>query len=567
MILSAVSVWKKFDMSTPLNPSEWEEKEDKAAGMRFWNVTYSGRKTDDGGVRIFARFGKPSASGKYPAILLLPDAGKTLDDELLCYFIEKGYAVLMPDYSGKTEVPDEKAPRTIYPPSLSYANFAKAGGYDRVEGSVEETCWFEWIYVALYSVEYLKQREDISEIGVVGIRTGGEIAWKTMLSPDLKCGVPINAAGWRAYRNIDKFAANSEINMSDERHRYIAGIESQSYAPFVKCPVLMLCALRDATFDYDRAYDTYSRIGRADGSAIIYSADSGSCIGPNALKDLDLFLEKHLKGREIYIPKALNITLAVEDGTLRADVEYDEGGILEETGIYYAETGENTRSVFRDWQCVVRTEGKNIKNGKLSCELAHYKGASAAFAYAYAKYINGFRVVSKIASKKFASPDTDAVKSRVIYSGEEVDGFSVANYGDYSVADTFLEREAIPKRIEGYGNIKGVYSVGGIKTYRIGSPRYLPEENAMLEFDVYAYSDIRLKVSVDVLTSENRIERFGCELSVKGGGKWKRVILSAAEFKAETTGVPLGSFSDGRALCFDCEDEDTEYAVTNILWL
>lgn len=436
-----------------------------------------------------------------------------------------------------------------------------------MEGSVEETCWFEWIYVALYSVEYLKQREDVSEIGVVGIRTGGEIAWKAMLSPDLKCGVPINAAGWRAYRNIDKFASNPEINMSDERHRYIAGIESQSYAPFVKCPVLMLCAFRDAAFDYDRAYDTYSRIGCTDGSAIVYSADSGSCIGPNALKDLDLFLEKHLKGREIYIPKALNISLAFEDGTLRADVEYDEGGILEETGIYYAETGENTRSVFREWQCVVRTEGKNIKNGKLSCELSRYRGASAAFVYAYAKYINGFRVVSKIASKKFSSPDSGAVKSRVIYSGEEVDGFSVANYEDYSVADIFLECEAIPKRIEGYGSIKGAYSVGGIETYKISSPRYVPEENAMLEFDVYAYGDIELKASVDILTSENRIERFSCLLPVKGGGKWKRMILSAAEFKAEATGAPLKSFSDGRALCFDCEDEDTEYAITNILWL
>lgn len=45
------------------------------------------------------------------------------------------------------------------------------------------------------------------------------------------------------------------------------------------------------------------------------------------------------------------------------------------------------------------------------------------------------------------------------------------------------------------------------------------------------------------------------------------MILSAAEFKAEATGAPLKSFSDGRALCFDCEDEDTEYAITNILWL
>ena len=52
MILSAVSVWKKFDMSNPLCPSEWGGTEDAAAGMRFWNVTYYGRKANDGSVRV-----------------------------------------------------------------------------------------------------------------------------------------------------------------------------------------------------------------------------------------------------------------------------------------------------------------------------------------------------------------------------------------------------------------------------------------------------------------------------------------------------------------------------------
>ena len=103
MILSAVSVWKKFDMSNPLCPSEWGGTEDAAAGMRFWNVTYYGRKANDGSVRVFARFGKPSAGERFPAVLLLPEAGKPLDDELLYYFIDKGYAVLMPDYSGERE--------------------------------------------------------------------------------------------------------------------------------------------------------------------------------------------------------------------------------------------------------------------------------------------------------------------------------------------------------------------------------------------------------------------------------------------------------------------------------
>ena len=567
MILSAVSVWKKFDVSTPLRPGEYNRTEDRAAGMVFWDVTYSGRATEDGGVRIFAMFGKPSSGGKFPAVLLLPEAGAELDQELLYYFIDKGYAVLMPDYSGVRGGETEETPHTVYPPSLSYANCSESGGLDVLDGDADKTCWFEWVSVALYSIEYLKSREDISGIGVVGIRTGGEVAWKAMLSPDAKCGVAVNAVGWRAYRNIGKFADNAEINMSDERHRYIAGIESQSWAPFVKCPVLMLCALRDETSDYDRAYDTFSRIGQPDGSAITYSADSGSCIGPDALADMDLFLERNLKGREIYIPKPLNISLKSEGGALKAEVEYDEGGILEETNIYYAESGERTKSTFREWQRIFRADGKKKKNGRVTCELHPYGGAAAVFVYATAKYINGFKVASKIASKRPEHPDENAVKSRVIYSGGDVDCFGVAAYEDYSVAGIFLEGEAVPKRVKGYGGIGGAYSVGGIKTYKISSPRYVPDENAILEFDIYARRDAQVKVAVDAVNAENRMERFSAMLSVRGGGKWKRIILQPGELKSESSGVPLGSFAAGQALLFDCEDEENEYAVTNILWL
>ena len=159
------------------------------------------------------------------------------------------------------------------------------------------------------------------------------------------------------------------------------------------------------------------------------------------------------------------------------------------------------------------------------------------------------------------------MKSRVIYSGEDVDCFSVAAYEDYSVAGIFLECDAVPKLVEGYGGIKGAYSVGGIETYKISSPRYVPEENAVLEFDIYARRDAEIKVGIDIADEENRMERFVCMVSVKGGGKWKRMILKANEFKNEAVGAPLKSFSEGQALLFDCEDEENEYAVTNILWL
>ncbi len=566
MILSAVSLWKKFNTNSPLNASEWGET--KRGNFSLAHVTFSGHTALDGSVRIYAEFAKPLASGKHPAVLLLNDAGKAPDEELLGYFAEKGYAVLMPDYTGKSVKDRENTPRTIYPPSLSYANYDMARGLDELgELSPEETCWFEWTYVALYAVEYLKSREDISSIGVVGIRTGGEIAWKAMLSPDIKCGVPINAAGWRSSRNSAKFGDNAEINLSDDRHRYIAGIESQSYATFVKCPVLMLCALRDPSFDCDRAYDTFARIGNKDGNAIVYSPASGSCIGPDGLTDMELFLEKHLKGREIYLPDALGVSLKDTENGLLVEVEGDEEGLLDEIGVYYAEADVKTKSTHREWRKVYKASGKTVKNGKTSCELTPYAGASAVFVYAYAKYLNGFKITSKITTRKYPAPALSAVKNRMLFAGDRIEAFGVADYEEYSIGGVFLEKEAVPKLVKGYGNIKGAYSVGGIKTYTISSPQYIPDENALLEFDAYLKEDGELRVSVDTADVDAGEQRYSCIVPVKGGGKWKRVILKAADFKNEELNTPLSGFAKGKALLFDGETEQTEYAVTNILWL
>ena len=566
MIVSAISLRKKFNTQTPLGASEWgiEEKN----GARISHVSYSGHVAEDGSVRIYGWFGRPIGAGKKPAVLLLPDAGKSTDEELARYFLDKGYAVLVPDYSGKVDGDKDGVFRTVYPPSLSHGNLSMAKGLSDMENlSAEETTWFEWVYVALFSIEYLKSREDIGNIGVVGIRTGGDIAWQTLLSPDVKCGVPINSVGWKSFSSLAKFGDNVAHNLSDDQHRYIAAVEAQSYAPYIKCPVLVLCAMHDDCFDCDRAYDTYSRLGSEEGSALVYSASSGSCIGPHALTDMDLFLEKTLKGREIYIPDTLNVSLKETEAGLETFVECDREGILEEAGIFYAESDVNTKCAYRDWHRVFTVDGKMVKDGKFSYTIKPFAGASAAFVYAYAKYINGFRVMSKITAKRLSNPNPNAVKSRMLFSGVEKDTFGVAQYNDYSIADIFLEREAAVKAVEGYGGVKGAYSVGGIKTYKISSPEYIPDESAFLKFDVYMPQTQELIVSVDVGDVEKEFERYTYVAEVHGGGKWKRIVLKASDFKGEKSNMPLKSFAEGRALVFDCEKEELSFAVTNILWL
>jgi hypothetical protein len=388
-----------------------------------------------------------------------------------------------------------------------------------------------------------------------------------MLSPSIKCGVPINAVGWTSFSGVAKFGDAVASHLSDRQHGYIAAVEAQSYAPYVKCPVLMLCALRDQSFDCDRAYDTFSRIGTEYGNALNYSENSGACIGPNGLINMDLFLAKHLKGREIYVPDTLDITLKETDEGLSVEIESDKEGILQEISVFYAESDVRTKCAYRDWQCIYHVDGKSVTGNKVKFIKKPFAGATAVFAYASAKFINGFSVVSKITAKRLSNPDIHAVKGRMLFSGKEMDAFGVALYDEYSVGDIFLERNAVPKTVEGYGGVTGAFSVGGITTYKISSPTYVPEENAFLEFDAYCREDFVLKVTVDTGDMEQVHERFVVEQTVKGGGKWKRIILKAGDFKSEISGMPLRTFRDGKALTFDCDDERIEYAITNILWL
>ena len=568
MIVSAVSLWKHYNLKSALRESAWGDEIKE--GRAYAHVSYYGHEAKDGTVRVYARFGKPEGEGVYPAILLLPDAGETYDEELMDYFIDKGYAVLMPDYSGKMSTDEEGVMRTIYPASLAYGNYEQAQGlYDFTGIEADKTTWFEWTHVALTSVKYLKNRSDIGAIGVVGVKKGGDIAWQTMLSPDVACGVPINAAGWYSFLNISKFGSQTKgaYNMSNDQHRYIAAVEAQSYAPYVKCPVLMLCALRDGGFDCDRAYDTYLRIGNKDGNALVYSPDSGACIGPNALLDMDLFLEKNLKGRQIYLPEGLNVTLQEDGEELEILVEGDEEGLLEEAGIFYAEADVKTRSTYREWRCIHKVAGRTVKNGRFSYRVKPFGGATAVFVYAYAKYINGFRVMSRIASKKREHIDPTAIKGRKLFSGKEMDCFSVAENKDYSIGGIFLESDAVPKMSVGYGGIQGAYSVGGIRTYKISSPHYVPDENALLKFDVYSKETQTLRITVETAELNTEDERYVYDIEVKGGGKWKRMILRAADFKGTKGGRPLQNFNVGSALVFDCAGEEQEFAITNILWL
>lgn len=557
-ILTPLSLWKNFDDKQALN--EFIVKRETIDGISYSFLCFSGRQTKTGRVRIYALYACPERGESFPALLYFPDAGKAFDTDFINRFVKLGYAVLAVDYSGRTAGRERF---TVYPEDVAYANFEEVGRrMDFVDTDASETAWYEWTAVGRYAVQYLKSRPDVTKIGVIGVRTGGEIAWKLMLSPDVSCGVPICAAGWLTFRGMNKFGKTPDLVFDHERQRFLAGIDSQVYAPFVTCPVLMLCSTNDPKFDYDRAYDTYLRINQNVDCVISYSVHNSSYIGMTGLNDLDMFLAKYLKGRQVFIPKPLDISIFVDqDGDLVAEVVNDQLGEIETIRLFLSE--DCAVSFRRDWR-----EMKRIKvetEEKIVFYLDAYEKCKTVFAFAQAEYSSGFESSSKVAYAPIEKPFRNGVShSRIIYREDQgTECFSSYDVSDKAIGDCILDDEKHrPVLIEGYKGIKGIACDRGLQTFRINNSVCRPTEDALLQVDFCSWESgyITICIEADLGGTTNKFYR---SFWVNGSHGWENAVLQASEFKTESA-QPMKSFADAISVSFFAE---FKFCLNNLLWL
>lgn len=562
-ILTPITLWSDFDDSLPLDAET--VRENAQEGMVSARVRFGGRAVGSERVRISAVFARPSAEKEYPALLILPDCSLTSDETLIKLFVKKGYAVLMPDYRGEWEGCEE---HTVYPKVISYANYASAGRHlCYADETARETSWYEWTALARYCVRYLGSLPCVTKIGAVGLKAGGEIVWQlAATSAELSCAVTVCAGGWRAYRGLRKYGDNAELKMDDERYRFLAGIESQSYAPYVKCPLLMLCATNDENLDADRAFDTYARINPEVQKSFYFAARYDGHIGNTGLNDLSLFAEKYLKEKERIIPEPVLVSIEEDEGDLVARVSLEhnksKGCRLDYCDLFMAE--DDPDSSTRDWTvCPLKRDDK--KDG-LVFYLNAYKKAARVFAFAKAKYKSGFAVSSKIAVKKLEKEYANAVgRSRIIYSSENGrDSFTIDNTSEKLIAGCFLNNESPPVVLmNGPQGIRGIASEYGLKLFRINEARYRPAEGALLKFDIYSPSVCTLRVSLFVPAAAGEREVYTCEFELCGGDNWANFVVSAKDFK-NSISKPLGQIGDAQYMTFS---SDGVFCINNLLWL
>ena len=559
-ILTPITLWSDFNETLPLQPQILSDSTED--GVAVSRVRFSGRAAGDGRVNIFALFARPVGDKDCPAVLVLPDCRLTADKTLVKMFAKKGYAVLMPDYRG---VWGEETDHTVYPQAIDYANYSLAGRrFNFADDTARETCWYEWTALARYCVRYLREQPFITNVGAVGLKAGGEIVWQLAATCDLACAVTVCAGGWRAYRGIFKYGDNTELKMDDERYRFLAGIESQSYAQYVRCPVLMLCATNDENMDADRAFDTYARINPEMQKSFYFAARYDGHIGNTGLNDLFHFIEKYLKEKDRFIPEPVAVAIEEDEGDLvaRVNLERNTGGRLDYCDVFMAE--DNPDASTRDWTiCPLKRDDR--KEGMVFY-LNVYKNAGRVFGFAKAKYKSGFAVSSKIAVKKIEKQYANMTdRSRILYSSENGrDSFTIDNTSGKLIADCFLNNDSPPVvMMNGPFGIRGIYSPYGLKLFRINEERYRPAEGALLKFDFYSPQPCTLRVNLIVYEAGGGRDVYSCTLSANGGEHWSNFVVGAKDFK-NSVNKPLGQIRDAKFMTFYSE---SAFCLNNLIWL
>ena len=345
--LTPVTLWKDFDDTLPLEEESLSERKEEGVVIRA--VRFLGRQVGDERVRIYAQYYLPQGEEKFPAVMVLFEAGCPFDERFVRRFTARGYGFCASITAGKTE--RTRIPCTLRPWTMP--TLCGLGAISTVRSRRRRRrAGYEWACVARYAAKFLSTRAEVTRFGAIGLRTGGEVLFKIAPYAPLSCMISVCAAGWLAYRGMEKFADGEKRVFDEEHHRFIAGIDSQSYAPYVCCPVLLLSAVNDKKHDYDRVYDTFQQLNPAVDKAFLYSSHGNGLIGMHSLADIDLFLDKYLKARSVFLCEPIGLTVEEdEEGNLVARATFDEEGELRECGIFYTE--RITGSHARDWTRVL----------------------------------------------------------------------------------------------------------------------------------------------------------------------------------------------------------------------
>lgn len=528
--------------------------------IRYDNVVhreyfFSGRTVGAERVRIFGAFFTPDDGEVKDCVLYIPDVDEKRSYEDVMSFVKIGFAVLMIDVYGKR---DGVSNYTVYPESVLYANYEFRGRHmDFVDQSAKETCWYEWAAVARYALTFITELcPNVEKVGLIGVKTGANVGWQLAAADKrVKCAVLMFGAGWSAYKGIPKFS-DGDVQMNDERRKYIAAVDAHAYAQYVECPVMFLTATNSEKYDFDRSLDTLSRISKGVDVYFNFAPGFNEYLDGYCKKDAELFMLKQFGRTATVFPSAPELTIEGDGNYLSLTLKYSTAIKVESAKVYINEGVLNPS--LRNWNFC--NFSKDLDDDKKLFEYVVNGGAQNAFAFAVVRYKNGVTLSSKLAYKK--TDGTSGKRANLIFSSKDgLDGITFYDKNAENEKGIFVDDDRFIQLAKGANGIYGAYGHCGLISYKFSEPSCKADENSILKLDFFASEFCVVKLAFMVGSPTEGVVDYVYSFDLKSGDIWQNMTIKMGEFKSRD-GMSIRDFDKIFALRIE---SNGKYAVNNIL--
>ncbi len=552
-IYTPVNVWKDFEIDTlQVETLSVKQKE----GISIEKFYLSGSKTSDGTVQIFCTAVCPISAEKNSAIIVVPDFKNGTDVDFMTYLAKKGYSVFCADIVGESDA----VYFTRYPKSVSYANYNVAkGNLFSVKEDVKKTCWHEWAKVYKYLAEYVYSK-NFNFVGGIGIGSSATVMYHVAINENRLNAVSfLFNAGWEAQK--EKYGkSQAEEDFSDEKIKYLAGIEPEAYVPYINCPMFFLSATNSSIFEMDRTADTVIRAKQNVYAALDYSVNEKDFAHKNHLTNILYFFDKVENNQTDNLAKVQDLNCEVLSDRIRVVTKID-GIVPKKVSLYVAE-GNKVLSL-RVWSKV--QEKKLTKNTEeIVFEYFPNKNCEDHYFFIRSDFENGYRVGSNVVMKKTGEVTIkNKSKGKVIFSSREKFSETVfrAVTPNINTAIDYTGKYSI-KRIIGPMDIEGVSCLSGLETHKTFTDVELAEDSVLVS-DVFVKSDANVKFSLVKIEEDGKETEYSYTVSFRGEQVWYNIKTELNKFKSEE-GQILRSFDGVLLLRITA---DSEFAINNLLWV
>lgn len=462
-IVTTSQLWENFDTSC----KSVEERE-RVGNMRRLAATVGSEA--DGEIVVEIDLYCPDYDHN-EAVLLLGDFAKRPQDDVVEALRDEGYTVAVIDYTGVFE-----DTYTVFPPSKEYGYFYK-NDYRlyRIGDSVDQNAYYLYTVTARRAITALKTLLPKSDIAVVGLRRGTEIALQTVGTDDRPIGLALIAgAGYREYVDYPKYGSNKVLSVEGELMQWITAVSGTAYAKRVKVPTIIAVGSNGTESDIDRV-PALSALIQAPVSVTV-SAGYRDNIDKEAFNTVLMWL----KGTFLYSQMPKCPTLAVNinsEGELYGEVTADVSLKIKEVKVWFC-YGDNNHST-RFWR---EAPGEYIGSGGYIARLRAAADSKMLFAYAEVVYSNGTTLDGGVtfvdlADKKIKSGKT--VANPIVFQHPDENGFLEIS-DDTVILESSLKETALPIGLKGLSCDKG-----GMVSYAIGTKTGF-DETRLLQIDTYS---------------------------------------------------------------------------------